>query len=139
GHPPRHPGGDAAPHRIRRGARAGDGGHHRRRRASTPHHPGCAPPLIPQRALAMPSIPGLTLLLTAALATSAAAQRAAPSRPPVADRAVYLDKEGVVRWKDTRQEVSLFGANYVLTTASDYRAAGYLHADRKAMITEDMA
>ena len=37
------------------------------------------------------------------------------------------------------QEVTLFGANYVLPTASDYRAAGYLHADRKKMIDEDMA
>ena len=56
-----------------------------------------------------------------------------------AKRAVYLDKDGVVRWRDDRQEVTLFGANYVLPTASDYRAAGYLHADRKKMIDEDMA
>ncbi len=61
----------------------------------------------------------------------------AVSRP--ADRAIYLDKQGVVRWSDDRQEVTLFGANYVLPTASDYRAAGYLHADRKKMIDEDMA
>ena len=52
---------------------------------------------------------------------------------------VYLDNQGVVRWRDNRREVALFGANYVLTTASDYRAAGYLHADRKRMIDEDMA
>jgi len=52
---------------------------------------------------------------------------------------VFLDKQGIVRWQDTRKEVTLFGANYVLTTASDYRAAGYLHADRKRMIDEDMA
>ncbi|HEY6208995.1 MAG TPA: hypothetical protein VIW28_08050 [Gemmatimonadales bacterium] len=52
---------------------------------------------------------------------------------------VYLDHDGVVRWRDTQKEVSLFGANYVLPTASDYRAAGYLHADRKKMIDEDMA
>ena len=52
---------------------------------------------------------------------------------------VYLDREGVIRWQRTRQEVRLFGANYVLTTASDYRAAGYVHADRKRMIDEDMA
>src|SRR3989440_2461890 len=56
-----------------------------------------------------------------------------------ASRAVYLDNQGVVRWKDDRQEVALFGANYVLPTASDYRAAGYLGADRKQMIDEDMA
>src|SRR2546423_6631007 len=56
-----------------------------------------------------------------------------------ASRGVYLDNRGVVRWKDDRQEVALFGANYVLPTASDYRAAGYVHADRKEMIDEDMA
>ncbi len=56
-----------------------------------------------------------------------------------AARGVYLDSSGVVRWKDNRDEVRLFGANYVLPTASDYRAAGYLHADRKRMIDEDMA
>ena len=56
-----------------------------------------------------------------------------------ADRAVVLGRDGVMRWKDDGTEVALFGANYVLPTASDYRAAGYLHADRKALITEDMA
>jgi hypothetical protein len=64
---------------------------------------------------------------------SAYAQAAPANRP------VYLDKQGVVRWSDDRREVTLFGANYVLPTASDYRAAGYLHADRKKMIDEDMA
>ena len=56
-----------------------------------------------------------------------------------ANRAVYLDNQGVVRWSDDKQEVTLFGANYVLPTASDYRAAGYVKADRKRMIDEDMA
>src|SRR5438046_3714262 len=65
------------------------------------------------------------------LSSAAGAQRA--------DRAVFLDNQGVVRWRDDKQEVTLFGANYVLPTASDYRAAGYLHADRKKMIDEDMA
>ena len=50
--------------------------------------------------------------------------------PAQARRAVYLDNAGVVRWRDTRQEVALFGANYVLPTASDYRAAGYVGGDR---------
>ncbi len=82
----------------------------------------------------------LVILITALLAapaTLAHAQRAAaPSR---ATRAVYLDSTGVVRWQDDRREVALFGANYVLPTASDYRAAGYVHGDRKKMIDEDMA
>ena len=56
-----------------------------------------------------------------------------------ANRAVYLDNQGVVRWRDNRQEVAIFGANYVVHTASDYRAAGYVGGDRKKMIDEDMA
>src|SRR4051812_4845175 len=71
------------------------------------------------------------LLATRAVATQ--------GQSAVAKRAVYLDKEGVIRWRDNRQEVALFGANYVLPTASDYRAAGYVHGDRKRMIDEDMA
>jgi len=72
------------------------------------------------------------LLCLIALTSAAQAQRPA-------NRAVYLDSAGVVRWRDDRQEMTLFGANYVLPTASDYRAAGYLRADRKRMIDEDMA
>ena len=60
-------------------------------------------------------------------------------QPHAAGRDVYLDRQGVVRWRDDSSEVALFGANYVLPSASDYRAAGYLHADRKRMIEEDMA
>src|SRR6266852_8409116 len=75
-----------------------------------------------------------TLALAILLPASLAAQAPAP-----ASRAVYIDNQGVVRWRDNRQEVTLFGANYVLPTASDYRAAGYLRADRKHMIDEDMA
>lgn len=55
------------------------------------------------------------------------------------NRVVYVDNAGVMRWRDTRQELALFGANYVITGASDYRAAGYVHGDRKRMIDEDMA
>lgn len=86
----------------------------------------------------------LAVLVPASLAvliSAVGAQRPAgsPEAPAPANRAVYLDTQGVIRWRDNRQEVALFGANYVLPTASDYRAAGYLHADRKRMIDEDMA
>ncbi len=77
------------------------------------------------------------LLLCAGSVRGLAAQAGTDTLP--ATRAVYLDKEGVVRWRDDRGEVTLFGANYVITTASDYRAAGYVHGDRKRMIDEDMA
>jgi hypothetical protein len=77
------------------------------------------PPLLAQRGPARPVPP------------------AAPRRA-LADRPVYRDDRGVVRWRDDRSEVSLFGANYVIG-ASDWRAAGYVGADRKRMVTEDMA
>ena len=78
------------------------------------------------------------LLSWALLAFPSRSHAQRPAGAP-ANRAVYLDKQGVIRWKDDRQEVALFGANYVLPTASDYRAAGYVNADHKKMIDEDMA
>jgi hypothetical protein len=54
-------------------------------------------------------------------------------------RSASVDSAGVIRWKDSGQEVALFGANYTLPSASDYRAAGYLGADGKKLIDEDMA
>ena len=81
-------------------------------------------------------------LLIAALAVppvGAQARVTSRATPSHATRTVYLDSAGVIRWRDNREEVTLFGANYVLPTASDYRAAGYLRADRKKMIDDDMA
>lgn len=61
----------------------------------------------------------------------------------VAVRPAYLDSAGVVRWRDSKQQVALFGANYCIMSGSDYRMAGLVGArvamDRKAMIDEDMA
>ena len=54
-------------------------------------------------------------------------------------RALYLDKAGIVRWRDTNAEVALFGANYCIMSGSDYRMAGLVSHDRKAMIDEDLA
>ena len=56
-----------------------------------------------------------------------------------ATRAVYLDRSGVIRWRDDNQEVALFGANYCLMSGQDYRMAGLVGSDRKKMIDEDMA
>jgi hypothetical protein len=63
---------------------------------------------------------------------------AEPDNGP-ATRAVYLDKAGLVRWRDNGAEVALFGANYCVMSGSDYRMAGLLGKDRKAMIDEDLA
>jgi len=52
---------------------------------------------------------------------------------------VKLDTDGVIRWTADNREVALFGANYCLPSATDYRAAGYVHADRKKLVEQDMA
>jgi hypothetical protein len=54
-------------------------------------------------------------------------------------RSVFQDKDGVIRWTDNKQEVALFGANYCLPSACDYRAAKYVGGDLKKMVDEDMA
>ena len=79
----------------------------------------------------------LTLLAAMAVATSTAGAQVADTLP--ATRAVFVDPAGVVRWRDTRAEVALFGANYAITSSSDYRAAGYVTRDRKRLIDQDVA
>jgi hypothetical protein len=54
-------------------------------------------------------------------------------------RSAYVDDEGIIRWSDNNKEVALFGVNYILPSASDYRAAGYITNDRKKVIEQDMA
>src|ERR1700675_1064079 len=76
--------------------------------------------------------------LLSALTASAESAAREPDRGP-ATRAVYLDKAGVVRWRDSHAEVALYGANYCVMSGSDYRMAGLVANDRKAMIDEDMA
>lgn len=55
-----------------------------------------------------------------------------------AQELVYVDDEGIIRWENDHKEVALFGANYCLPSACDYRAAGYVDGDRKSMIKEDL-
>lgn len=59
--------------------------------------------------------------------------------PAVAAEAVYVDRAGVIRRSADEREVAFFGANYCLPSASDYRAAGDVAADRKQLIAQDLA
>jgi hypothetical protein len=59
--------------------------------------------------------------------------------PTPGSTAVTVDGDGVMRWQDSGQEVRLFGANYCAFSGGDYRMAGLVGADRKAMIDADMA
>ena len=55
-----------------------------------------------------------------------------------ADYSIYIDKNGVMRRNDTKEEVSFYGVNYTLPFAHSYRAMGYLRKDRKKAIDEDV-
>jgi hypothetical protein len=94
--------------------------------------------LIPQpngEAMRKRAIP-LGLLLTVALAATVPA-RAATAPPP--NELIRIDANGVMKWGTSEYEVAMLGANYCLPSASDYRAAGAVHADRKRLIDQDMA
>jgi hypothetical protein len=77
--------------------------------------------------------------LSAQVSGSSAPAAAQASTADTAVRPVYLDKAGVVRWRGSGKEVTLYGANYCIMSGSDYRMAGLVSRDRKAMIDEDMA
>lgn len=51
---------------------------------------------------------------------------------------VFIDN-GILKWSDTKAEVSLFGANYCLPSACDFRAASYFSTDLKGEIEKDMS
>lgn len=52
---------------------------------------------------------------------------------------VKIDHDGVIRWSQTGKEANFFGANYCLPSALDFRAAGYVGADRKQLVRQDLA
>ena len=56
-----------------------------------------------------------------------------------ANRPVYIDKDGVMRWQDNNDEVALFGVNYCLPSGYSFRAVQYVGADHKRVIDADMA
>lgn len=51
---------------------------------------------------------------------------------------IYVDKNGVMRRSDTKEEVSYYGTNYTLPFAHAYRAVGSLGVDRKEAIDKDV-
>lgn len=51
---------------------------------------------------------------------------------------IYVDKQGVMRWSDTKQEASFFGVNYTTPFAHAYRALQYKEIDHKEAIDRDV-
>ncbi len=78
----------------------------------------------------------LGLLAAAAFLAGAPARSQTPAAP--SKELIYVDSKGVMRWRTSDVEVAMLGANYCLPSASDYRAAGAVNADRKKLIEQDM-
>ena len=55
------------------------------------------------------------------------------------DSGVYVDNNGVMKWKGSNEEVSLFGVNYTTPFAYSYRALKRLNLDPKKAIDLDVA
>src|SRR5690606_29504231 len=51
---------------------------------------------------------------------------------------IYVDKQGVMRWSDTKQEASFFGVNYTTPLAHAYRALQYEGIDHQEAIERDV-
>ncbi|WP_228853020.1 glycoside hydrolase 5 family protein [Aegicerativicinus sediminis] len=51
---------------------------------------------------------------------------------------VYVE-DNIIKWSDSNSPLSLFGANYCLPSACDYRAASYYSKDLKGEIVKDMS
>ncbi len=77
----------------------------------------------------------LTLLLAACVGASGLLGQQAE---PASRELIYVDPAGVLRWRTSNVEVAMLGANYCLPSASDFRAAGVVGADKKRLIEQDM-
>jgi hypothetical protein len=72
-----------------------------------------------------------TVLMFAGISVAALARLTAAE-------SINIDDQGVIRWTAGHDEVALFGANYPLAPACDYRAADYINSDRKKPVEKDL-
>ncbi|SMC00514.1 membrane of secreted protein [Hymenobacter roseosalivarius DSM 11622] len=79
----------------------------------------------------------LLLLLTLPTAFSGlpAVAQAGPRQP---EGDVFVDKQGVLRWQKSKQEVALFGVNYTTPFAHAYRAHQRVGANHEQAIRQDV-
>ena len=80
------------------------------------------------------------LLGAAILAAPAAVAGGKNAKKPASrqDYKIYVDKEGVMRRSDNKEEAAYYGTNYTLPFAYSYRALGYLGKDRREAIDHDV-
>lgn len=51
---------------------------------------------------------------------------------------IYVDKEGIMRWSDSKEEASFFGVNYTTPFAHSYRVMQYKNINHKEAIDRDV-
>lgn len=51
---------------------------------------------------------------------------------------IFVDKQGVMRWSDTKKEASFYGTNYTVPFAHAYRALSYKGINHKEAIDRDV-
>lgn len=83
---------------------------------------------------------GIVILSTlcVALAMQSEPLSAASNQSERQSYKIYVDKNGVMRRSDTKEEVAYYGTNYTLPFAHAYRAVGNLGLDRKEAIDKDI-
>lgn len=81
---------------------------------------------------------GTSVMMIAGLFGKGPAQQPTVHTPDRQSYKVYIDKEGVMRRSDTKEEVSYYGTNYTAPFAYSYRALGYLGKDRRRAIDRDI-
>ncbi len=60
------------------------------------------------------------------------------NNPKNSNAVIYVDKEGVLRWKNNNSEASFFGVNYTTPFAYAYRAHRALNIDLEKAIQQDV-
>ena len=81
---------------------------------------------------------GFLVLLLLAMVLAGPAVQASPQRP-VADSTMAVDGEGVLRWRDTGDEVALFGVNYYAPHVFDFSNLKLLGLPIHDVIDQDLA
>lgn len=61
-----------------------------------------------------------------------------PAHGQAPEASIYIDKKGIMRWSDSKQEASFYGVNYTLPFAHAYRAIGYTGLDHREAIDKDV-
>src|SRR5690348_5725688 len=76
----------------------------------------------------------LTILIALLFSTAGFAQKSKHQD----NGSVYVDKAGILRWKNNNAEASFFGVNYTTPFAYAYRAHKSLHVDIEKAIEQDV-